>query len=195
VKINTSLMKIDVAVLAGLAACTVAVWQLLLAPALSYSQRESAAAAELVVARRDNSDAARRLASVQSELLRTRHELEDFAQPIWTDNDRSRRTESLYACARQAGLNVDNVEPGDYSNPGGRRALAFRVSATASFPALTEFLASLRKAMPDFVVKSVDVVGIGPEAEQRPVNIELLWVLPASEASQGRPSGEPRRVP
>jgi len=169
-----------------LAALTAAAWRGVLQPALSRSAGEIEAAREVVAHRADSADLARQLSAAQSDLRLTRDALSVFNQPGWTDSDRSRRIELVYTAARNAGVQVEGVEPSDAERVGGRRVLPMRLSGRGEYVSILRVIADIRRNQPDVVIRTMDIVSLPGGDGQLFLTAELLWVPPA--AQPGKPA-------
>lgn len=170
--------KLDAAAVVALAAATALTWMLYINPALSRSHREASAAERIVPLRRESVELSRQLAAAQADVIRVRHALTGYEQPCWTDPDRSRRMEKLYALAKSSGLNVEGVEPMEAESVALRRALPIRMTARGPFHATLAALADTRRAMPDIVLRSLDLLEAGGSGRELTVGVEWLWVPP-----------------
>jgi hypothetical protein len=177
-------LKLDVAAVTLLAVVTGSAW-MALRPMLSRSADESRAASSLVKERRNASDLSRQLAMAQTELRSSRRELETLSQPAWGDLDRSRRIEGLYRVARESGLKLDGINPGEPETTAGRRGLSLRLAGRGKYAALTATLAAIRQANPDMVIRSIDLSPAPNSATEVGVNAEILWVWPADAKDPG----------
>jgi len=169
-----------------LAALTAAAWRGVLQPALSRSAGEIEAAREVVAHRADSADLARQLSAAQKDLRLTRAALSVFDQPGWTDSDRSRRIELVYTAARNAGVQVEGVEPSDAERVGGRRVLPMRLSGRGEYVSILRVIADIRRNQPDVVIRTMDIVSLPGGDGQLFLTAELLWVPPA--AQPGKPA-------
>lgn len=181
------LWQFDVALGVVLAALTAAAWLVVVQPAVARSRGDELARGSLPEARRSVASAGRALATVQNALNRTGQDLALLDHACWTDLDRSSRVERIYTTSNNAGLHIEAVEPGEVEIVSDRRAYSFRVAARGTYASLAATLAGLRRAMPDVLVRSVDVTAA--PVDDRPevvVTMELLWV----PVADGEPTGQ-----
>lgn len=177
------LWKIDATAVLALATATALTWAFYISPALSRSQLEASAAERIVPLRRESVELSRQLAAAQADVIRVRHALTAYDQPCWTDPDRSRRMERLYALAKSAGLNVEGVEPLETETVALRRALPIRMTARGPFHAALSAIADTRRSMPDIVLRSLDLLEAGGSGRELTVGVEWLWVPPQPDPS------------
>ena len=170
--------QVDMAALAVIIACAMALYWFGVRPAIQANERSAAQQSQLRDQRRNLALMNSRAAEGQKALDGVRTELAKFPVQLEPAGNVNSRIGRLTELANDHGLKVDEIEPASATYGRDYGSVPIRLNGNGGYKAWTAFLHDLSKSFPDTSVDSFQLSG-KPDTPAAPMEfrVNLIWFV------------------
>ena len=168
--------QIDAAGLASLVMLGSLVYLLAVAPMLERRREVAEQSRQLAAEQQQLQMQQTRLRQVTVEADETRRKLTAMPVRLRPVAALNAHVAGLVELASSCGMQVDNIEPGAVASTSRYQTVALRITGRGAYPQCVDYLARIRRQMPDTGVTSLEVSSLGSTGQAHPgFIINLSW--------------------